>query len=133
VQRSREVLRHLHLARRRVQFDVYVKLIAARDSGPGTVVGAQADHELAAHGGDRAAVGVSVERDGHRRALAGAKGLHDPWRNLDAGCVAASLNDSRPDSHRVSIPATPTQDALATRVCAISRARLAGIRAPSQP
>src|SRR5690606_14323987 len=115
VQRRGEVLRYLDLARRGVQLDVYVQLIATRDSGLRAVVGAQADHELAAHGGDRAAVRVTVQRDGHRRALPSAKGLHDFRRNLDASGVPGSLHDDRPYPHGASVPTTPTEDALLER------------------
>src|SRR5690606_24707110 len=128
-----EVLRYLDLARRGVQLDVYVQLIATRDSGLRAVVGAQADHELAAHGGDRAAVRVTVQRDGHRRALPSAKGLHDFRRNIDASGLPGSLHGDRPSPHGASVPTTPPEAALLERAGAASGDTLAGSEVTSQP
>lgn len=62
LERFRQVGRHGHLARRGIELDVDVHLVAAGDTGAGAILRAHPDHEHPAHGHHSAAVGVTLDR-----------------------------------------------------------------------
>ena len=92
VERRAEVVGDGDLAWRGVELEVDVHLVAGRQSGRGAMLRAHADHVNAAHHRDRVPVGVAVDGDPDRRALARPT-RRRPRRDLDAGRVLAGAQD----------------------------------------
>jgi len=84
-----EVRGHCHLARRGVEFEFDVRLLAACYRGAAAVLPAERDHEGAAHHGHGARIGVAVDGDADGHPFAGAEPGDDLSGNLDAGDVLA--------------------------------------------
>jgi hypothetical protein len=92
-ERVGELSRDVHLARRGVEFDLDIELVAGGDPGPLAHLGADRQHERAAHPGDRGAVGVARQRHPHRGAVAPAERGDDVVGHVDSGGgLAAELN-----------------------------------------
>ena len=87
------------LARRRVELELDVDLLAAADARRAAMLRAHADHVRAAQHRDRVAVRVAVDRHVDRRALAGAERLDRLRRDLEAHRGLAFLQDGRPKAH----------------------------------
>ena len=86
-------------AGRRVELDVDVDHVAAGDLGPGAVLGADSDHEPAAHRGDRVPVREPVDGDADRRPFPGAEALDHGGRDLEAGRRLACLLERGAEPH----------------------------------
>jgi len=99
VERGGKIGWHSSLARRRIELDVDVDLVAAADLGSGAIVCVDAHHEYAAHHGDGAAVGEAIDGDADGWALARSEGGYDILRDLDAGGSAGALDDRGSKSH----------------------------------
>ena len=87
------------LARCGIELDVDVDLVAARDVGFFAVLGADTDHEDAAHHGDGVAIGVAIDRDPHRRTFSSAERLNDLIGHLNAGRGFATLQQAGAEFH----------------------------------
>ena len=92
-----------------VELDVDVELVTAGDARLLPDVGADPHHEHTAHDRDRAAVGVALDRDPHRRPLARPQGLDDLGRHLDPGGGLVALQQRGSKSHaRLTLPGRRT-------------------------
>jgi hypothetical protein len=98
VERPGQVGRFGHHPGFGVELDLRLHLVAFGDSAGRAVGCADADNEPPAHGGDPAAPGVAVDRDGNLRALAGPKSGDDLRRDLDPGGIAGRF-DRRREPH----------------------------------
>ena len=86
----------LDLARRGVEFKCHFNLVVAFTPALSRCSFAKRQHVLAAHDGDRAAIGVAFERDGDLRLLALAEPLDDLVGHDDArGVHALGLHHGR--------------------------------------
>jgi SAM-dependent methyltransferase len=82
------------LAGLRVELDADVDLVAGADAGAAPVRGAERDHELAAHHGDRAPIGVAAHGDSDRQPLDCPQVGDDlGWHSEAGGGLAAEQDD----------------------------------------
>jgi hypothetical protein len=101
-ERVHEVGRQDHFPRVGVEFDIDVHLVTGGDPGAFADFRANADHELATHGGHAAAIGVAVDGDANRRPLARPEARHDSRWHPNASGGLATLQNGGVKPHNVS-------------------------------
>ncbi|MPM60287.1 hypothetical protein SDC9_107138 [bioreactor metagenome] len=95
-----EVFRQIHVSGFQVQFQGHVGFIPAVDARSLAMLGAEADHVLAVHHRNGAAVAVLSDLHAHQRAFPPAEFFDHFFRYLDPRCVFASLQNGGVESNR---------------------------------